>query len=136
MMNWSYIGGFFDGEGTISVPMGYEKLKRPVVIIYQSEKAPLLAIQQFMVDFGIECYLHETHYKNNWTKKAIFRLQPKTLNDVRKFLYHVFPHLILKRQLAEDSWRWARAYPALTRRQNGRMQTAAKMEYLRKRWAR
>jgi hypothetical protein len=135
-VNWSYIAGFFDGEGSIHMPMGFKKLKRPTVVIYQTDKGVLLQIQEFIKQFGINSTLDDVQYKNHWTKKLIYRLRPHALVDVRKFLYHIAPHLILKRQLAEDAWRWARVYPALTRQQCKILQVEASTAAMRRRWAR
>lgn len=133
-MNWDYIAGFFDGEGSLHMAMGHKKLKRPTAAIGQKDPLPLIAIKEFLEQQGIECYLYQNKVGNKLSANRLYRLQLKTLNDVRKFLYHIAPRLVLKKQLAEDCWRWARVYPALTREQVKKNCSVGMKEYLRRRW--
>jgi hypothetical protein len=75
-MNWDYVAGFFDGEGTVSFAIienssGYGYDIRPLVKISQKDKQILEEIQTFM---NIGNTVSNSHYKktNNihWTQRA------------------------------------------------------------------
>lgn len=53
-MNWDYIAGFFDGEGSAFLNNKKDHLKRqPIISISQKDKRPLLEIQKFLFENGI-----------------------------------------------------------------------------------
>jgi len=75
-MNWDYIAGFFDGEGTVSFsiienPSGYGYDIRPLVKISQKDKQILEEIQAFMNIGNTVSNSHHTKTNNiNWTQRA------------------------------------------------------------------
>jgi hypothetical protein len=52
-MNWDYLAGFIDGEGTITFGRAKQRKNRrtvllPMLIIYQKDLTPLVAIRDFL----------------------------------------------------------------------------------------
>ena len=90
-INWSYIAGFADGEGSfvkygetdyrISVPQTNEKVLRAI---------------QFFTKFGNICKTkkRKTHWKDNWVYSVARQ------EDVLVFLKNVYPYLIVKKEMA------------------------------------
>lgn len=87
MVSWSYIAGFFDGEGSITHNgRGFR------VTIPQTNLGVLLEIKKFTgVGYVIKIAKRRAHWKTAW----IFYVASQ--RDVRSFLRRVQPNLILKR---------------------------------------
>jgi len=88
-MNWSYIAGFFDGEGTID-PCENNRYK---VGITQANKKVLKEIQLF-TKIG---YIHYIKKRKSHWKDAWFYYISKQ-EDVYKFLNKISPFLVVKRK--------------------------------------
>jgi len=88
-MNWNYIAGFFDGEGTIN-PCENNRYK---VGITQANKKVLEEIQLFTKIGHIHSIKkRKSHWKNAW----IYYISKQ--EDVYKFLNTISPRLIVKRK--------------------------------------
>ena len=106
--NWQYVAGFFDGEGSICVSP-YRVIK---VDIAQKDITPLLIIQQFLQEHDLPTFIH-IQRSTGVHHLAIFKKE-----SVRDFLRVIAPLLIVKKQQAEDAWRFLTMFPSLTNKQS------------------
>ena len=92
-MNWSYIAGFFDGEGCIT-----RNDKGVRLVITQTNFKVLEQIRKF-VGFGfiIKPTKRKAHWKDSW---VYYIARQK---DICSFLQSVLKYLVVKRQLAEKT---------------------------------
>lgn len=90
-MDWNYIAGFFDGEGSLV----YNK-KRFRISITQTNRNVLDTIKTF-TNFGyvIKIQKRKNHWKNSW----MFYIAKQ--EDIRTFLLKIISHLIVKRALVK-----------------------------------
>lgn len=106
-MNWPYIAGFFDGEGTA---MLCSKSFR--VAIPQTNKQVLQEIQRFLHGVGIRTSLSTYPMRSNkLAKKPIWVLNSSTRESVVLFLRATLPFLRVKKVVAQDILRYAKLYP-------------------------
>ncbi len=92
-MNWSYIAGFFDGEGSVAHNgIGFR------ISIPQTNEEVLKSIRNF-VGFGfiIKIKKRKKHWKDCWT----YYIASK--KDVYCFLQQILPHLIVKKDIALEA---------------------------------
>ena len=122
IMNWSYIAGFFDGEGSLwfaraSTGGGIHAQ----ITIGQSSELVLQKMAAFLVGHGILAKVSQRKkQEGNLQKKEFFVLYVTNLINVRKFLEGVMPYLVVKKVGAQDVLRYMRLYPAFTPQQRGR----------------
>jgi len=95
-MEWSYVAGFFDAEGSIAF---YDrKIRSPVVIqIVNTNKAVIEKIKNF-INVG---YVYEKRYKENskhFGKKIVYSFNAYTIKDVKRILENILPFSIVKRE--------------------------------------
>lgn len=111
MVSWSYIAGFFDGEGSITHNgKGYR------ITITQTNLQVLQGIRQFTkIGNVIALARRQPHWKDNWAYYIAKQA------DVYRFLKGVTPHLIVKQNLTQ---RTLRALPELLARQKERAKRA------------
>ena len=90
-INWSYVGGFLDGEGSI-VKNGKTDYR---IAISQTNEKVLDAIK-FFTRVGNICQVKKRreHWKESW----IYTVARQ--EDVLFFLRNVYPHLIVKKSVA------------------------------------
>ena len=89
-MNWSYIAGFFDGEGSISPNQGGFRISIP-----QTHEQVLNQIRNFTkVGFVIRIKKRQIHWKDAW----LYYIASK--KDVLYFLKQVSPNLTVKKELS------------------------------------
>lgn len=110
-MNWEYIAGFFDGEGSIlNNGRGFR------VAIPQTNLDVLYQIQKFTkVGKVFAVTKRQSHWKDSW----VYYIAKQ--RDVQFFLKHMKPHVIVKKEGA------IRALPQLEeiiKRQNARTRRA------------
>lgn len=125
-MNWSYVAGFFDGEGNIAI-YDYERKRyfpdRPLknqpytmhersVAISMSQKVRIFVnmtqldngvlneIHKFLINENIVCQLQKANSKD------IRRIQFSSRASVKLFLEKVMPYLIVKKPKAEIALRF------------------------------
>ena len=92
-MDWKYIAGFFDGEGSISHNgRGYR------ITIPQTNLEVLEIIKDFC-GFGgtISVTKRKSHWKDSW----IFYVASQ--REVYNFLSHIFPYLIVKKRITDNA---------------------------------
>ena len=89
-MNWSYIAGFFDGEGSLTHNgIGFR------ITIPQTNEEVLNEIKDFTgVGNVIKLRKREVHWKDAW----LYYIASK--KDVRIFLKKMIPYLIIKKKSA------------------------------------
>jgi len=92
-MTWSYIAGFFDGEGSIV------RNKRGFrIMISQTNKGVLEKIKKFTKSgYVIEVTKRKAHWKDSW----LYYIAKQ--KDVYKFLTTVFPFLTVKKENASKA---------------------------------
>lgn len=92
-MNWSYIAGFFDGEGSIT------RVSKGVRISISQTNEPVLNdIKEFAgYGFVFKNRKRQPHWKDSWVY-YIARQE-----EVYKFLKSVYPHLTVKKELAQKT---------------------------------
>jgi len=90
-MNWRYIAGFFDGEGTILLKNG-----RPRIMVVQTDRVVLECIKNFAKCGNIfEVTKRKPHWKDCW----VYCISRK--EDMYNFLRKIAPYLFVKKELAE-----------------------------------
>ena len=94
-MNWSYIAGFFDGEGSISPNNGGFRVSIP-----QTSEQVFSEIRDFTkMGFILSLKKRRDHWSDSW----IYYLASK--QDVCIFLENMLPHLVVKKELAQNAIR-------------------------------
>jgi len=92
-MTWSYIAGFFDGEGSIG-----HNGKGFRVTIPQTNEQVLQELKKFSkMGNVIATAKRKAHWKDNWVYYVARQ------EDVQVFLRRVLPHLIVKRSAVEQA---------------------------------
>jgi len=106
--NWSYLAGFFDGEGCIHIadfmypykkPDRMQQVYRLDIHITQTD----LAMAKWLVEhFGGVYYTIESNNKNNARKNwsTPYRWVPKGKKNKEELLLGMLPYLIIKREQA------------------------------------
>jgi len=92
-MNWSYIAGFFDGEGSVAHNgMGFR------ISIPQTSEEVLNKIRRFTkIGFVIPVKKRKSHWKDSW----VYYIASK--KDVYYFLNQAVPYLIVKKDLTLEA---------------------------------
>ncbi len=92
-MNWDYIAGFFDGEGSLSFTRKrHGRLGRAFYLsIAQKDITPLLAIQKFWGDMGIVSYIQPSS-----SKRVCNALRVRKQLDVQTIARELYPRCIFK----------------------------------------
>lgn len=86
-MDWRYIAGFIDGEGTISA-----RNNRFRITITQTNKEVLEAIRSFtQCGNVVEITKRKAHWKDSW----VYFISKR--ENIHKFLIKIFPYLIVKK---------------------------------------
>jgi len=120
-MNWSYIAGFFDGEGYIGLGRQkhcgegrYSRGAVRITITQTRDRGRILLeeISEFMSEFGITSNISVKDHENiKWA--CTYKLRMEGFPNCSKFISSVFPHLRIKKVEAQDMWRYNRAFPSL-----------------------
>lgn len=92
-MNWDYIAGFFDGEGSVT---DYKRKCR--VTITQTNKKVLEQIRSFA---GVGSVAEITKRKSHWKDSWVYYISKQS--DLLKFLNGVASGLVVKRKLAQKA---------------------------------
>lgn len=92
-MNWIYIAGFFDGEGSVSPNNGGFRISIP-----QTNQGVLNEIHNFTkVGFVIAVKKRQAHWKDSWT----YYIASK--KDAYYFLNQIIPYLVVKKDIALEA---------------------------------
>jgi len=118
-VNWAYIAGFFDGEGslykngtkcpdgaisyTINIPQA------------QSRKIILEKIKDFIEERGVKCAIHARYrgIPRTPNHEIMWNLRVSARESVKIVIEGMLPYLVAKKLFAQDVWRFYRIYPTL-----------------------
>jgi intein/homing endonuclease len=115
-VNWAYVAGFFDGEGTIGLrqngqtPYGFY----PRLAIAQSGErgeTTLKEVQEFLFQNGIKSGVCRSGKKPGY--QPGYALSVASRNSVTKFLNNILLYSRIKRREAQDMLRMLILLPAL-----------------------
>jgi hypothetical protein len=112
-MNWCYMAGFFDGEGTVQ-PKGQHNgcSLQLIASMVQVERKVLDDIAEFLAAHGIASTIR-TELRNNPKWRTCYRLDIKGRREsVCDFLRSMLPFLIVKKVIAQDCLRYAKLFPS------------------------
>jgi hypothetical protein len=115
-LNWDYIAGFFDGEGSLSM-MNFthrDTLAAAVVTISQSGDeglAVLTEMQTFLAERGIKAYLHRPRRIKRY--RPMHNLKICARPSVSLFLQAMLPRVRIKRVVVQDVLRFFTLYPSI-----------------------
>lgn len=120
MINWAYVAGFFDGEGTLGgcgTAKGQSGKCRVFARMYQQNPHALCVIRDFLANQGIGTTIVTT-------RRGGFAGHPMNalnipIRSIPAFLAGVRPYVLVKKQLVEDIARYLALYPAMTGRERG-----------------
>ena len=107
-MNWSYVAGFFDGEGCISLSI---RGTGPQLVLHISQKdpQPLRDIQAFLQEWGIR-----VNGLYAYTDKHAWRIHIGHYKSAILCLRMMLPYLrTVKHTVAQDAIRYSLLYPQL-----------------------
>lgn len=96
-MDWSYIAGFFDGEGCVHLHKRKCRGWRRCLTIGQKDPEPLEVIQEFLYKQGINLRFYK--YSNNGN--AFYTLYVSKIRDIEKVIRNILPYLVIKREACE-----------------------------------
>ncbi len=127
-MDYSYIAGFFDGEGCITMAMGSSRhCTNPQVKITQADdigRKVLQEIQTFIHEKdGIKSSLRlaappkDGDSYRALRKKPIWIFNIHSRESVSRFVKRVFPYLIVKKTKSQDVVRFLTLFPAMPQKQ-------------------
>lgn len=122
-MNWPYIAGFVDGEGSIIMAVGTGCIRPSLFIAQSGDKGKMLLqkISSWMASQGIESHIYFVpSCKKELSKLDTYRLNIGGREDVLAALRNIVPHLELKRIAAQDILRFCGLYPSLRKGKAGK----------------
>lgn len=98
-MDWSYIAGYFDGEGHVSFHLNGRGSRTYGLAWYNSHFVSL----EMMRDFMQAGHIHSSK-KGGYagSSKAVYALQVSRRADILRVLEELIPRLIVKREAAEQ----------------------------------
>lgn len=104
IMNWAYIGGFFDGEGTLHIDGASCKAE-----MYQKDLPTLENIKRFLDQEGIGSRIFDyRHHDGGW------RISLQSKRDVaEKFMRSILPYVERKRTVIQDGLRYQKLFPPM-----------------------
>jgi intein/homing endonuclease len=113
-VNWSYIAGFFDGEGCIRVARSKMGIGVTVQLVQVTEHVEVLeAIASFLKVLGINAVIVNEKFVRNPKWRPVSNLTVRQRESVMAFLRGVLPYLHVKKVSAQDALRFLRMYPSL-----------------------
>jgi hypothetical protein len=104
MINWAYVAGFCDGEGTI---------RQNYIRLYQRDPKPLNEIAAWLNKHGIYCTVRCRKTPRVTNFLVIHQESSLNINryrDMRKFIEGVMPYLIVKKTIAQDVLRYMKLF--------------------------
>mgnify|MGYP001595777668 CR=1 FL=1 len=112
-MNWEYIAGFFDGEGSLSTMSSTYRPTMTIACLTQSGKEGfviLSAIRDFLWALGIKGYICSANRRGNY--RQIHNLRMSSRIGVTLFLEAMLPRVSVKRVIVQDTLRYFKMYPS------------------------
>lgn len=120
MLNWSYIAGFFDGEGCICVPHSPVTVRGGIFISMVQTKYEgsllIASIANFLQSNSIGCAVKHGITPSNPKWASSHRVDITNWEDGVRFLSFVLPYLTIKKTQAQDTIRYHKIYPYLPRK--------------------
>jgi LAGLIDADG endonuclease len=97
-VTWSYVAGFTDGEGCISIKKAYgTNVSFDITLSQVTDNDWVLhEIQLFLKEHGISCKIYTQDRSHTPWRDCSF-LQMRRVHDIYLFLRNVLPYLIVKR---------------------------------------
>ena len=127
-MNWSYIAGFMDGEGSVMFQSSSASFSVTVALSQSGSPGKILLeeIRSFIRGYGIRSAIQSKKpKKGELAKKIMHSLRLGQRESVCKFLTNVIPYLHMKKTPAQDALRTFKLFPLMkpdggwrTRREN------------------
>lgn len=93
MTSWAYIGGFFDGEGSLTKHVNGFRVTIP--------QTNLHVLQTILLFSRVGQIAKVTKRKSHWKDSWIYYIANQ--HDVRTFLRRITPHLVLKHNIVKQS---------------------------------
>jgi len=114
IMNWDYIAGFTDGEGSIGfVRGGRDGMYTPPRVTWgQKDRATLEAIKEFLVDHGF--HPHFYYVPPNAAKRrpnGIYMMNLQRRDEIQRFCEEIQPRVLLKALPCEKVLQWLKDHP-------------------------
>lgn len=101
-LSWAYVAGFFDGEGSINCSRSGDRWGLVAKMCQTSGKHEVLTkIKDFMLSRGVESKFSTPVVRGK--RKPLENLHITTFGDCFRFLVHISPYLIVKKDRAEES---------------------------------
>jgi hypothetical protein len=102
IVNWAYVGGFFDGEGTMNINGNSCRAE-----MYQQDLPTLENIQKFLASEGITSNIVD---QRTTTKVWFLRIHSRQEN-AKRFMERVLPYCQRKRTVVQDGLRYIKLFP-------------------------
>lgn len=115
-MNFDYIAGFFDGEGSVSTMCFTHRTGLQATIVTLSQSGTeglriLTAIRDFLGVEGIKGYIHTQARRANY--RVMHHLKISARDSVVRFLEAMLPRSSVKFVVTQDTLRFHKLYPSL-----------------------
>jgi hypothetical protein len=107
-LNWSYIAGFFDGEGHAT--LSKHKLQAGITQAGEMGRVTLGEIRDFLIQYGIKARLYPKKQVTGHKKLYMLSFSP---SSAESFLRSLLPYLRIKRTTAQDILRYRKMFPSL-----------------------
>ena len=109
-ISWQWLAGFYDGEGCLNLT--HQKSKRntafsPQIDLVNTNHAAMELIISFLADLDIPVYVSKSkkhgvfHRDSGRSHKQRMTIRIARMKSVKRFLEHISPYLVLKREQAE-----------------------------------
>lgn len=127
-MDWSYVAGFFDGEGHVGehrfASTGGYRTHYLTMVQSMPQHQVLFEIKKFLEDHGIQCRIHTNYRQYERKRHPLTCLTVGSTDNVLKFYEGVMPYLIVKRQQASAALDRAKKRAQKARDFQGRLKKA------------
>lgn len=114
-INWSYVAGLFDGEGSVSTGVGNGVTASTIAQSGPKGLTLLEDVANFLRANGVRCIVYSTGAAG--TDRRVlesYRLSVHGFKESSKFLKSVLPMLRVKRTVAQDLIRYVTLFPSIT----------------------
>ncbi len=114
-MNWAYIAGFMDGEGSISFQQSSATFSITATIAQSGTdgKKLLEEIRAFINCHEIRSSILLHRQKKPLGKKPMYQLRMAQRESVKRFLLNMMPYLRIKKVKAQDALRTMILFPSM-----------------------
>jgi len=113
-MNWSYVAGLFDGEGTVGIGVGKGTIAAAIAQSGSKGLSLLEEVATFVRGHGIRCVVYSTGLAGQGRRKLeSYRLSIHGFSQAPLFLKEILPLLRIKRSIAQDVIRYTTLFPSI-----------------------